>query len=171
MLTIEDFLKATKYHVKDSGLYLWNCYPEECMIMECYKDTRSWYASIVFGIESLTVYQADMRPDPDTDIMYRITHPDFVEAYKNEEQERREKGFLFEDETEYVDLEVPEDFIQKLTAVVEGKPFDDRVVISLDISDEDFLFLAKQAHERDITFNEYVAELITNYVEEMDSPV
>jgi hypothetical protein len=37
--------------------------------------------------------------------------------------------------------------------------------IQLDLSDEEFLFIAKRAHEQEITFNEFVVNLIKNAIE------
>lgn len=37
--------------------------------------------------------------------------------------------------------------------------------IQIDMSDEDFLCLAKIAHERDITFNQLVNHLLREYIE------
>lgn len=40
------------------------------------------------------------------------------------------------------------------------------VDIEIEITDEDFLCIAKMAHERDITFNQMVCSLIEEYMEE-----
>ncbi len=42
----------------------------------------------------------------------------------------------------------------------------DKVEVQIEISDEDFLILAKMAHERDITFNQLVEEIIKKALEE-----
>lgn len=43
-----------------------------------------------------------------------------------------------------------------MTSLNDDMPLDNRQVIEVDISDEDFLKIAKMAHERDITFNQMV---------------
>ena len=44
---------------------------------------------------------------------------------------------------------------------------DNRVEIPLDFSDEELLILFKQAHEADLTFNQFVEKALTEYRERM----
>lgn len=39
----------------------------------------------------------------------------------------------------------------------------DTEVIEVNITDEDFLFLARKAHERDITLNDLICEMLLEY--------
>lgn len=39
--------------------------------------------------------------------------------------------------------------------------------IELDITDEEFLILAKQAHELDITFNQYINKILKDYIDSL----
>ena len=41
--------------------------------------------------------------------------------------------------------------------------------IEVDIADDDFLYIAKQAHERDITFNEMVNIILREEIERRDN--
>lgn len=36
----------------------------------------------------------------------------------------------------------------------------------MDLSDQEFLYIARMAHERDITFNEMVEAILWNYINE-----
>jgi len=42
----------------------------------------------------------------------------------------------------------------------------EKVDIEIELSDEDFLILAKEAHKRDITFNQFVEEILSKALEE-----
>jgi hypothetical protein len=42
---------------------------------------------------------------------------------------------------------------------------DNRVEIPLDLSDEELLVLFKQAHEADVTFNQFVERVLTEFLE------
>jgi hypothetical protein len=44
---------------------------------------------------------------------------------------------------------------------------DNRVEIPLDFSDEELLILFKQAHEADLTFNQFIEKALTEYLERM----
>lgn len=46
---------------------------------------------------------------------------------------------------------------------------DNRVEIPLDFSDEELLVLFKQAHEADVTFNEFVERALIQYLEQHDN--
>ena len=37
--------------------------------------------------------------------------------------------------------------------------------VELDITDEQFMLLAKEAHMQDITFNQYVNQILKSYIE------
>jgi len=41
----------------------------------------------------------------------------------------------------------------------------DKVDIEIELSEEDFIILAKMAHERDITFNQLVEEILSKFLE------
>ena len=45
---------------------------------------------------------------------------------------------------------------------------DTRETISLDITDEEFLVMAKAAHELDITFNEFVEKALTEALKKFE---
>lgn len=42
------------------------------------------------------------------------------------------------------------------------------IEIEIDLTDDEFLILAKLAHEKDITFNELVIEILTEYTEKLN---
>ena len=48
---------------------------------------------------------------------------------------------------------------------------DDREVIPVDLSDHEFLTIAKLAHERDITFNQMVEAILWNYIKETKNKI
>ena len=55
--------------------------------------------------------------------------------------------------------------LEKANALVNGKPYDERVKVSVDFSDEDLLKYMKLAHDLDITFNELVERAIKEAIE------
>ena len=64
-----------------------------------------------------------------------------------------------------IELETEEDILEKAEAIFFHKPYDSRIVIPLDIKDEDFLLYAKAAHKLDITINEFMEQAIREMVE------
>jgi len=73
------------------------------------------------------------------------------------------------DDVDYVDLDVADDFIQKALAIRAGENYDTRVQVPVDFSDEELLQYMKLAHERDMTFNEFVEEALRHAISEYES--
>ena len=48
---------------------------------------------------------------------------------------------------------------------------DDREVVPVELSDEEFLCIARLAHDRDITFNKMVEIILWNYINETKSKI
>lgn len=73
------------------------------------------------------------------------------------------------DDVKWVDLETEEDFLEKATAIFNGQPFDERIIVPIDLDDETLLQLSRAAHERDITLNKMIElalqDTIDNYQE------
>ncbi len=51
------------------------------------------------------------------------------------------------------------------------KKNNDKVDVPVDLSDDEFLVIAKMAHDRDITFNEMVEAILWNYINETKSKI
>jgi hypothetical protein len=107
----------------------------------------------------------------DEELQVKSVH---LHDYKNQRAYRlmhkrdfEEDNFAWE-EVKYTDLESDDDMKEKLTAAFMYEEYDERVVIPLDLPDDVLLILMKEAHAKDITFNQYLAECITeklqNYV-------
>lgn len=50
------------------------------------------------------------------------------------------------------------------------KENDDRATLDIDLTDDEFLYVAKQAHERDITFNKMIEQIIMRYMMDVQEP-
>ena len=46
---------------------------------------------------------------------------------------------------------------------------DNKVEVVLDLTDAEFLVLFKMAHERDMTFNNFVEHVLQNYLEQLEN--
>jgi hypothetical protein len=69
------------------------------------------------------------------------------------------------DECDFVELETDDDFIQKALAIKAGEAYDTRVSVPLELEDELLFELMKQAHERDITLNQMVEEILREVID------
>ena len=68
------------------------------------------------------------------------------------------------DDTNWVDLETEEDFIDKASKMFAGETFDTRIVVPLDLDNDTIIQLSMEAHKRDITLNQMVEELLRKMI-------
>ena len=57
-----------------------------------------------------------------------------------------------------------------MTKVTKNKE-DNKVEMPIELTDEEFLSIARMAHERDITFNKMVETILWNYINETKNKV
>ena len=69
------------------------------------------------------------------------------------------------DDVEFTELDVDDDFIQKALAIKAGEEYDTRVSVPLELEDDLLFELMKQAHERDITLNQMVEQVLREVIE------
>lgn len=67
-----------------------------------------------------------------------------------------------------VKLEVLKDLIEKIDALVNEKEFDSRITIDLDLEEDVLNLIYKNAHEMDITVNQYIEYLLREYLKIVD---
>jgi len=108
-------------------------------------------SSIIFDPKTFKVYGVEVC-DYERENAYRI-----LEGLEMDE--------LAWDGVNFVDLETDEDFIEKMSAIVNQEDYDDRVVVPLNLEEEELCFLMKQAHNHGMTLNEYVEHLLVVLME------
>jgi hypothetical protein len=69
------------------------------------------------------------------------------------------------DATEWTDLDVADDFIEKATAIIAGRDYDTRVQIQLDIPNDLLFKLMTMAHEADMTLNEFIVKILQEVID------
>lgn len=157
MFTLKNFLDL----VED------NCTVERFpCALECYGANTSIYSAYVtndyeccvavndLGIRELNLY------DYKNSRNYRWTVPE-VEPLRD--AELLLAGLdpkLVDDDQEFIDLIMIEDMIEKMTAINAGEEYDTRITIPLELTDEEFILIARAAHKLDITLNEFMVQAI-----------
>lgn len=157
-ITLYDFMTTINYRVTGGWEYQWECYGNEAHSLES-GDNDRYEVNIIFDTKTQIVYEM-CAYDYVNNRAYRWIHPDYLERHKSE---CAAKGIPFDvawDDLEYIHLDMAEDILEKSAAIVDGRDYDTRVKVPLEIDDETFLVLAKLAHEKDITFNQVVEEAI-----------
>ncbi len=171
MITLKDFMEAVDYRITEGSDYQWQCFGSNAYCLDSWNgDHEGHTVSIIFDTKDQTVYQA-MAYDYARNRAYRMTNPDFKEEFDAECQDRDILDMAWEDDEgnpiKYIDLEVEDDFLEKIHSIVNEEDYDTRVQVPVDFSDNELLTYMKMAHERDMTFNEFVEMALRAAIDEI----
>jgi hypothetical protein len=160
MITVRDFMEVVDYRITEGGDYGWQCFGPRAYQLDSWNgDQNGHTVSIIFDTHTQVVYEATAY-DYKNERAYRLFNPEFKEAFDQEALERGASANEAWDDVNYVDLESDDDFIQKALAIVAGEDYDTRVSIPLDLPEDVLFELMRQAHEKDITFNQHVENIV-----------
>ena len=160
MITVKDFMQTVDFKITEGSEFCWNCFGPNAYRLDSWNQEHDGHTvSIVFDTRTHEVYEA-CAYDYKRDRAYRLVNPEYKSAQEREAQDRDVNIKEAWDNVCYVDLDVDEDFLEKAQAIVAGKDYDDRVSIPLNVPKDDLLLIFQAAHERDMTFNEFVEEAV-----------
>ena len=168
MTTLEHFIKAIDYKITGGSDYGWDCFGPNARYLDCDNHADGVYtygANACFDTVTQVIYSIELW-DYVNDREYRWINPDFKFSYEDEARARKIDPNESLDDKKYIDLEVADDILEKINAIVNGRDYDARVKVPVDFSDEDLLKYMKLAHELDITFNELVERAIKEAIEQ-----
>ena len=171
MITIKEWMELTDCKITEGSDYGWTCYGPYSYTLDSWNGVHGkggYSFSITFSTKSQKVYEVQIH-DYTNDRAYRMINPKFQKKHEKESMERGVNLNEAWDGVDYVDLDVADDFIQKALDVKAGEPYDTRVQVQVDFSDEDLLQYMKIAHERDITFNELIEDALRHAIEEVEA--
>lgn len=170
MITMKDWMELVEFKITEGSEYCWQCYGPNAYTLDSWNGDHDGYSiSIIFDTATQEVYETQAN-DYFNNRAYRMINPDYALKYSAEFANRGVERFD-SDDVKYIDLEVADDFIQKALAIRSGEPYDTRVQVEVDFSDEVLLQYMKLAHERDMTFNELIEEVLRRAIFEFESGV
>jgi hypothetical protein len=168
VITMQQFLESVGYRITEGGDYGWQCYGSNSYQLSSWNGVHGsggWSANIVYSTKSQKVYEATVY-DYTNDRAYRLINPKYRKRHDTEAAERGVQSNQAWDDVDYIDLDVAADFVEKLTAIANGKEYDTRVQIQVDFSDEELLRYMTLAHEQDITFNQWIEQALRAAIEQ-----
>lgn len=164
MITIKDFLECIHYKITDGSDYGWRCYGNNAHMLDYWNgktgDDESVSVSIVFDTKTHIVYQMEAW-DTANNREYRWIHPLYRDAIAKEAKARNVDHGQSIDDREYINLDVPDDMLDKASAIVDGRKYDERIMVTLDLSGHEIFQLMTMAHENDLTFNQFVEKVLS----------
>jgi hypothetical protein len=164
MITLKQWMEAANYKISEGSDYGWACFGPNAHRLDAWDgDHNGVNTSIVFDTENQTVYEATVY-DYATPRAYRLINPAYVKKYKKEAKRRGVVWNNAWDDVNYIDLDVDEDWLEKAQAIMSGKAYDDRVQVPLILENDQLFELMKLAHERDITLNKLVEDMLVQVI-------
>ena len=160
MITLKEWMEVVDYRITEGSNYLWDCYGPNSYSLDSWDgehDGRSF--SIIFDTKTHVVYEVQAH-DFKNQRAYRLVNEDFKFERDVESANRNVSLTAAWDEVDYVDLESDDDWLQKSMAIAAGEDYDTRVSIPLTLPDNELMVLFKMAHEADMTFNDYVEQIL-----------
>lgn len=160
MITLKEFMEIVDYRITEGSDYYNTSYGSNVYCLNSWNGLQDGHSfTIIFDTKTQTVYEVQAH-DYRNNRAYRL----IAQGYEQPLGEDDEAW----DDVRYVTLEADDDFIQKSLAIRDGEDYDTRVSIPVDFTDEELLTYMTMAHERDMTFNEFVEEALRSALAEAE---
>ena len=165
MLTLKEWMELVDYRITEGSTYGWGCYGYNAYSLDSWNGDQDGYSfCVTFDTKDQTVYCVEVC-DFKNNRAYRMINSEYQSQYRTELVGRGSDDVAWED-VNWTDLEVDDDFIQKALAIKAGEDYDTNISVPLDFTDEELLKYMVMAHERDMTFNQFVTEALRAAIEE-----
>ena len=163
MITMQEFMEVVDYRITEGSEYTWSCFGDGAKpysLSAWNGEQDGWSFNIVFDTGTQDVYMVEAC-DYKHNRAYRLINPDYEQDYRDyAKDELDEYANQAWDDVNYVDLEEVDDWMQKSLAIKAGEDYDTRVTVPLELDDETTYGLMRLAHERDITLNQLVEDIL-----------
>ena len=168
---MKEWMELVDYKITEGSDYGWQCYGPNAYRLDSWNGVHGkggYSFSILFSTKTQKVYEVSVC-DYTNNRAYRMIAENKQAKHREEAKARDVNLNEAWDDVNYIDLDVVDDFIQKALAIRAGEDYDTRVQVPVDFSDEELLQYMKLAHERDMTFNEFVEEALRHAISEYEA--
>jgi hypothetical protein len=156
MITIKQWMEVVNFRITEGSDYYNYGYGTYALSSWGGEQTSPSF-EIIFNPATQEVYEVQAH-DYKNNRAYRLVNPAHRDAASSDEE-------AYEG-VNYTDLETPEDWLEKATAIIEGKPYDTRIAIPFELPQDEMFVLMKAAHEADMTFNAYIIKLLESAIQD-----
>lgn len=166
MILLKEFLEICDYKITGGSDFCWQCFGPNAYTFDAgIQDFGGDYSfQMTFDTKTQIPYCAEIC-DYKNNRAYRIFNPFYVAKYNQEVEERGVDDQAWDD-VMWTTLDLDEDFVEKAKAIIAGEDYSTDVMIPLDMPKEELHALMLQAHNRNITLNQLVEDLLSAYVAE-----
>ena len=170
MITLKEWMELVDYKITEGSDYGWGCYGPNSFTLDSWNGVHGkggYSFSIVFSTKSQKVYEVSMC-DYTNDRAYRMINPSKIEKHRKEAESKSVLANQAWDDVDYVDLEVLDDFIQKCLAIKAGEDYSTDISVPIDLPDDLLMFAFKSAHEKNMTFNDWMNQVLRDFVDKVN---
>lgn len=164
MITLKEWMEVVDYRITEGDKFTWACFSDAYILSAWNGDYNGWSFSITFDTVTQVVFMVEAC-DYKHQRAYRLINPDWVKSFEQYSPDGRDQAW---DDVNYIDLDVDDDWIQKALAIKSGKPYDTRISVPIELEDSEMFKLMTMAHERDITLNKLIEEILWNQINKED---
>jgi len=169
MISMKEWMELVGYRITEGCDYHWECYGHNAYMLDSWNGDQDGHSfTIIFDTKTQVVYEVQAH-DYVHNRAYRMVNEDFRKKMKKEAKRRDVDKDEAWDDVDYVDLEVDDDFIQKCLSIRAGEDYDTRISVPLELDDATMFQMMRMAHERDLTLNEFVEEILRHVIEEKEA--
>ncbi len=140
MITIKEYLEAVDFKITGGSEYQWKCYGPNARYLDSADNEGlgTYSVSAIFDSVDQTVYAVELW-DYENNREYRWINPGYVKAHMKACAKNNVDVYESMDGRNFIDLDVAGDILEKISKIVAGEPYDTRVQVEVDFSDEDML--------------------------------
>ena len=161
MLTLKEWMEIVDYRITEGSDYYNSRYGDKIYSLDSWNGEQDGYSfTIIFDTLTQKVYEVQAH-----DYLHNRAYRMFAEGSAPPVGEDTQAW----DDVNYIDLEVDDDFIQKCLSIREGEDYDTRVSIPLTLPDDEMLVLMTMAHEHDMTFNDFVEDILRKALADIEA--
>lgn len=165
-MELSDFLELTNNRITGGSEYMWDCYGKNARFIDF--ENSDIMISMVYDTKTNKAYEmtVDIEETPDGDCAYRWVD----EVYQRPlAREYKARGLDISSER-YTDCSEDVIILTAKNAMKTADTLaDTRVEVPLELSDDEIFRLMKMAHERDITLNQLVDEILRETIDRIES--
>jgi hypothetical protein len=159
MITIKEFMELVEYRITEGSEYYCSAYGTNAYSLDSWNglhETGGHSFSIVFDTDTQQVFEVTAC-DYQNQRAYRLINPIYADADVG--------GNAAWDDVDWTALESVDDFIEKACAIIAGVDYDTRIQVPLNLPKEDMFKMMQMAHERDLTLNQFIEQILCNMIE------
>ena len=153
MLTLDKYLEAVNYMITEGSKFEWTCFGKHARYVDYIVNNIS--ISAVYDTITREVYMLHLWTNKE----YRWINPLYVEAFHKENNKRGLNPDESYDGNIFKDISLF-NILTRITKITGGKNYLATKAVNIEFEDKELLELMKYAHERDITFNQLVAQTL-----------